>query len=314
MNFRTEIKNIDLPLKINHRHKLFLIGSCFSDNIAGKLAERKFDTLSNPFGILYNPISINKTIERIIDYDLPETSSFVQNDDIWHHFDYHGDMSGVYLEEVSRRIKIITEASLKFLRSVDYLFLTFGTSNIHRRRDNNQIVANNHKFPSAFFTRDKLSIDEIVDSTSGMLQKLKQLSPKLKTIITLSPVRHIKDGIIENQRSKATLLLAIERLVNNKDVFYFPAYELLLDDLRDYRFYAKDLVHPSESAIEYIWEKFSNTFFNEYTLQLIDEIEKINKSLKHKPFNENTEKHKDFKKKLEQKIRIFKERNPGINF
>ena len=314
MKFRTEIKNIDLPLEINHRHNLFLIGSCFSDNIAEKLAERKFNTLSNPFGILYNPVSINRAIERIIDNDFPAMSSFVQYDDIWHHFDYHGDMSGLYLEEVSKRIKIITEASLKFLESADYLFLTFGTSIVHKRLDNNQIVANNHKFPAAFFTKDKLSIDEIVDSTRLMIQKLKQLNPKLKTIITLSPVRHIKGGIIENQRSKATLNLAIEKLVNEEDVFYFPAYELLLDDLRDYRFYAKDLVHPSEAAIEYIWEKFSNTFFNESTLQLIDEIEKINKSLKHKPFNENTIKHKDFKRKLEQKIKTFKERNPGIEF
>ena len=313
MKFRTEIKNIDIPLSITHKHKLFLIGSCFSDNISSKLNYFKFDTLSNPFGVLYNPLSINKIINNSIENRYPHNSSFVKRDDLWHNFDYHSDMSGEYLDEVSRRIKIISDATKDYLSSCDYLFITYGTAIVHKRNDTGETVANNHKFPADFFTKTRLNIEDITESTEDTINKIKEINPKAKIVFTISPVRHIRDGLVENQRSKAILQLAVEKLIDNKITFYFPSYELLLDDLRDYRYYAKDLVHPSESAIEYIWEKFSDTFFDNSTIQLNTEIEKINKSIDHRPFNENSNSYKDFIKKLDQRINQFHKDNPDIS-
>ncbi len=314
MKFRTELKKTEIPFDINHKHQLLLMGSCFSDNIAEKLNYYKFNTLNNPFGILYNPISINKLINDVVAHNYPEKSSFIKKNELWHHFDYHSNMSGVYLNEVSKRINILIDATGEYLQTCDYIFITYGTAIVHKRIDTGEIVANNHKFPSDYFVKSRLSIEEITKSAKETLNNIKSINPNAKIIFTISPVRHIKEGMIENQRSKAVLHLAIEKLVDKFSTFYFPSYELLLDDLRDYRYYSYDLVHPSDSALEYIWEKFSNTFFNNSTLLKIVEIEKILKSIYHKPFNKNTKSYLDFVSKLNQKIKEFKLHNPHISF
>lgn len=314
MKFRTQINDFNSSFKINHKDKILLLGSCFSDNIFDKLNKSKFNTLSNPFGIIYNPISINKIFNSVINLDFPLQRDLIQRDELWHHFDFHSEMSGIKSNEVLLRLKVLMNATKDFISKANYIFITYGTSTIHTRVDNNQIVANNHKFPSSFFAKSRLSIDQIVTSTTDTINKINELNSNAKIIFTVSPVRHIKDGIHENQISKATLLLAIDKLVNNIDTFYFPSYELLLDDLRDYRFYSKDLIHPSEIAIDYIWKKFSDYFFNTNTKQKITEIEKLTKALEHSPFNPNTKTHQDFLSNLQEKIKLFEKNNPEINF
>ena len=314
MKFRTEIKNIDLPVDITHKDKLFLLGSCFAENIAEKLLRNKFETLFNPFGIVYNPVSISKIIDRVINLKYPLSEEFVMRDELWHHFDFHGDMSGQNINEVLDRIKRWIDFSREFIIKSNYIFLTFGTSIVYRRNDNDELVANNHKFPGDYFNKVRLEINEIVESISSSIDSIARINSKAKFILTISPVRHIKDGLIENQRSKAILQLAIEKLIDKTNVFYFPSYELLLDDLRDYRFYSSDLVHPSEEAMQYIWDFFSNTFFSKNTRRLNTQILKIVKSLEHKPFHENTESYKLFLSNLKKQITEFEMKNPEVSF
>lgn len=314
MKFRTEIKNIVFTFKINHKDKILLLGSCFSGNISEKLEGNKFKTLSNPFGIVYNPVSITKIIDRIVNKSYPKRSEFVKRDDLWHHFDFHGDMSGEFIDEISNRINRWIDYSFDFLKKANVVFITYGTSIVHQRSDNQDVVANNHKFPAETFTKRRLEIDEIEKSARQLIRLIKEINAKAKIVFTISPVRHIKSGLIENQRSKSALILSVDKLINNKDIFYFPSYELLLDDLRDYRYFNSDLVHPSSEAIEYIWEKFSESFFNKNTIKKNIEIEKIIKSFNHRPFNSGTKSHQLFLKNLIDKVEDFSCNNPELNF
>lgn len=314
MNFRTIVNTPDIPLKITHNDSIFMMGSCFTDNIALKLLRNKFNVLYNPFGIIYNPYSISKLFDRIINLDFPQENEYIKNGELWHHFDFHSEMSGLYKKEVIEKANILIKTTNNYLTNSKIIIITLGTSKIHNLLSNNSIVANNHKFPSSHFTKSKLNINQVVEALQRTINSIKSINPSTKFIFTVSPVRHIKDGIVENQRSKATLILAIEKLVNNTDSFYFPSYEIVQDDLRDYRFYKDDLVHPSKFAIDYIWEKFSDTFFDTNTKQLNIQIEKINKSLEHKPFNPDSEEYKSFLLKLNTKISELEKINPAINF
>jgi len=314
MKFRTELEINKLPFNIYHEDKIFMIGSCFVENIAVKLSRYKFDILSNPFGIIYNPISISNIIQRIIENNIPHQNDFVKHNDLWHHFDFHSDMSGLFLEETILKITKWLEYSKSFLKESKYIFITLGTSIVYKRKEFNNVVANNHKFPSSYFLKSKLNIEEITNSLKNSINKIKTFNEGIKIIFTISPVRHVRDGLIENQKSKAALILAIDQLVDNDTIFYFPSYELLIDDLRDYGFYADDLIHPSKKAIDYMWEKYSQMFFNEVTLNKNKQIEKIVRSLDHIPIHQETKANKEFQKTLEIKIKQFKKNNPEINF
>jgi hypothetical protein len=314
MKFRTEIKNINIPFSISHEDKLVMLGSCFTENIAKKLIRYKFDTLYNPFGIMYNPVSVSKIILNAIEGINPKAEDLIKRDDIWHHFDYHGDMSGIYPEEVIKKATLFSENLSNYLKATSVLFITIGTSIVYKRIDTGEIVANNHKFPSSFFTKTRLEISEVVNNLTAMINSLKTINPRINIVLTTSPVRHIKDGIIENQRSKAVLVLAIEKLLEIDNCYYFPSYELLIDDLRDYRFYTGDLVHPSTEAIEYIWEIFSDAFFDKKTMELICKIEKITKSLEHRPINPKSNSYKSFLSNLKKEISLFNKEYPNLKF
>lgn len=314
MKFRTEINNINIPVNISHKDILVMLGSCFTENIANELHRYKFDVLCNPFGIIYNPVSIAKIINRALSLRYVEANELVELNGLWHHFDFHGDLSGIHRDEVINRSNIFIDNLRKYLTSASTIFLTFGTAIVYKRKDTGDIVANNHKFPSVFFTKTRLDISEIVDSLTNTIKELKAVNPGINIIFTVSPVRHIKDGLVENQRSKAILLLAVEKLLSIDSCYYFPSYELLMDDLRDYRFYAGDLVHPSTEAIRYISEKFSETFFNNKTLEVINKIEKITRSLEHKPINPDSEAHRLFVAKLEKEISSFNKDFPDLKF
>lgn len=314
MKFRTELGIEKSLFEINHSNKIMMLGSCFIENIADRLASYKFDVLKNPFGIIYNPFSLAENLNRIINAKKVAKDELVERNGIWHHFDFHGDMSDISVEKSIDKINANLEKANNFVKSCDFLFLTFGTSIVHINNSTGRIVANNHKFPASYFTKSRLAQEQIISRWKSTFEKLYTINPNVKIVLTVSPVRHIKDGIVENQRSKATLLLAVEKLVDAERVFYFPSYELMQDDLRDYRFYAKDLVHPSVEAVDYIWEKFCGTYFSEETMNLNKEINKISKALMHRPLYSQSQEYLDFREKLKEKILMFGKKHPQIDF
>ena len=315
MKFRTEINIKPYGFKINYKDKITTFGSCFADNIADKFLYYKFNVLKNPFGVLYNPVSIANALQIIFN-----NKTFVENDLIFHNglyhsFYHHGSFSDINPEYVLTKINSVTEQTREALKSSSLVILTFGTAFVYKHKKQNIIVSNCHKIPQAEFERFRLSVEGVVKEIVRSLKYLKLLSENVRVLLTVSPVRHWKDGAIENQRSKATLILAIDKVLREcENVYYFPSYELVLDDLRDYRFFEKDLLHPNSFAVEYIWEKFTDTFFDEETKMLIPKIEKIVKGLNHKPFNKDNPQYQKFVENLNKEIKLLKSQYPELNF
>ena len=312
MKFRTEISNPNYPFLIRHGEKILLVGSCFSDNIGKKLEYFGFDVLYNPFGVVYNPSSIAEQLLRVINQRIPSEDEYLNRNDLWHHFDFHSVLSGTDLQEVMDKNKKLIKSTCEFLKDTKYLFLTLGTSIIYKIISGNKIVANNHKYPADYFSKQSLKTEEIVPILENCFSDIFDFNPDLKIIMNISPVRHLKDGLIENQRSKAALILATEELTDNSRIFYFPSYEIMMDDLRDYRYYAEDLIHPIQSAIEYIWEKFSECFFEIETMHINQKLDKINKALLHRPLFPETNAYNNFRKALEAEIQKFKTDYPFV--
>ncbi|MCL1851000.1 MAG: GSCFA domain-containing protein [Bacteroidetes bacterium] len=283
MKFRTELPPLKFPFQISYQNHILLLGSCFSDNIGTFLTNNHFNVLSNPFGTLFNPVSIANVIKMTIDPTLftEQYRYFFDNRHV--SFAHHGSFSHQNENQFITQITQQWHNTKSFLEKTDFLFITFGTAYCYRFLERDLVVANCHKIPNTKFEKFRLNIEEIVQMYQEIVQKIRQLNPSVKIIFTVSPVRHLGDGFHENQLSKSALHLAIEQLTDNKTTFYFPAYEILMDDLRDYRFYAEDLCHPGENAIRYMEEIFVNTFFSQETKEKQKEIEKENKFLNHRP-------------------------------
>ena len=245
-SFRTTLLHSPSPTPITHAHQLLLIGSCFTEHIGQKLFERKFNTLINPFGIVYNPHSIAQCINRLsAENQAFEAEMLFENAGLWHSWEHHGYFSHPDKNEALKGLNSAYRVAADHLKKTDFLMLTLGTAEVFELRETHQIVANNHKMPASLFTSRRLSVAEIVETFKNALSNLKQINPSIQVILSVSPVRHLRNGMIENQRSKATLILACEALCSQLDnTHYFPAYELLMDDLRDYRFYTSDMLHP----------------------------------------------------------------------
>ncbi len=276
------------------------LGSCFSENINEKLVERKFDSRSNPFGNTYNPISIFNIIDFVLEEkNYTKEDLFLQNE-IWNCYDFHSDMSGLEVENVLRNINEKIIETKTFLKETNVLFITLGTAWVYE--NNNKIVANCHKVPSSQFEKRLLTFEEIETKAKSTFAKLKQFNENIKIVFTLSPVRHLKDGFVENNLSKSILLVAINNLQKEKNICYFPAYELVIDDLRDYRFYKEDLVHPNYLAINYIFEQFKSVFFTEKTLTLLVKVEKLLKAFQHRINYKDTQEYIKFRKNLEKQV------------
>lgn len=312
MIFRTEIKDLNFPFKLSYEDKIFLIGSCFSDNIGEKIKDLGFNVLSNPFGVVYNPYSVYKQLGRIIDLNMPADNEFRQKGEFWHHFDFHGSAKNPDKAQLLSNISEITEETHLFLKHSNFIFITLGTTIVYESKETNEIVANNHKYPAGYFIQKKLSFEQVLKMTKEMLLKLFAFNKDIKVIFTVSPVRHIRDGLVENQKSKSILIAAISELCDDERIFYFPSYEIMMDDLRDYRFYNSDLIHPSAQAIDYIFEKFRNSFFGEKTKSIADEILKINLALNHRPLFPESNEHKLFIENLKEKIRSIQQKYPEI--
>lgn len=309
--FRTLIPIPTPSFTINHQHQLLMVGSCFTQHIGAYLKRLQFNTLVNPYGICYNPISIAATAraQHLSEY------AFFENEGVWRHWDLHSAFAHQDLRVAKTTAQQLNLTTSLFLKKVDILIITLGTAEVFHLINQNRVVANCHKMPSKLFERKRLNISETTDALASTFFELLNLRPNLKIILTVSPIRHLRMGAVENQRSKAVLLLACEELTKIfQNAYYFPAYELIMDDLRDYRFYENDLLHPTSTAIEYIQSHFAQTFFNAETKTLIKKIEKIWQALAHRPFNPQTPQHLAFLESVHKQINTLKVEHPEILF
>lgn len=318
-HFELDIKSLDQP--ISHQHRLLLIGSCFTENIGEKLKKHKFSVLENPNGILFNPVSVAEAIINIIqNKKYAEDDLFCLNE-TWHSWQHHSRFSGITPEDAIKKINGSTEQAHQFLKTADYLFITLGSAWIYTlteraaNKGKNVVAANNHKAPASWFDRKLMTPQEVETVLNTMLQQLQAFNPKLKVIFTISPVRHLREGAINNNRSKAALIQAVHNLIDKLDyLYYFPAYELVIDELRDYRFYAEDLVHPNYTATEYVWMKFTDSCMTETTKDLMKQIADINLAYQHNPFNPATQQHKKFLKSYVDKVEALQQQFPHLDF
>lgn len=315
MEFRT---HVDLPKKapqVSHSDEILLMGSCFAEHIGNRLVDSKFQCDVNPFGILYNPRSIAIALKQII-----ERKCYTENDLFFYNACYrsymhHGLFANETPEATLNAINHRIEKAHRTLPNLNYVLLTFGTSWVYTLKANGQVVSNCHKLPAATFCRSRLSVEEIVEEYTELIHALHQLNPKCKVLFTVSPVRHTKDGAHGNQLSKAVLLLAIEQLqaIFPHEVDYFPSYEIVLDELRDYRFYNDDMNHPSSLAVDYVWKQFSDTYFAAETQKIIKECEKIKKDLQHRPISRDSEGYRAFLNQIVLKISEVEGKYPNLD-
>lgn len=296
MNLITPVELQQRFSSITHAHRLLLMGSCFADNMGVLLGEHAFQSDTNPFGTLYNPLSVSTALRQIIEGKRYTAADLFLYRTCWHSPMHHGSFSAATPAETLEHINQRLQQAQAVWLSNDWLIITFGTAYVYQDRESEQIVGNCHKQPDSCFTRRLLEVQEVVADYTSLLHQLLASNSALKVLLTVSPIRHVRDGLHANQISKSTLLLAIDQLqaAFPTCVCYFPSYELLMDELRDYRFYADDMLHPSPLAIRYIWERFGETFFSDETRLIAKECTAVRKALAHKPFRPEATEHKQF--------------------
>jgi hypothetical protein len=315
MQFRTKIPILQTNFKIDYNAKIVSLGSCFAVNMAEKFDYFKFENSCNPFGILFHPLAIEKLIDFAVSgKQFTEKDIFFHNER-WHCFDAHSDLSNSNQSALIANLNGILKSTKIQLQAATHIIITYGTSWVYRNISTDKIVANCHKVPQAAFSKEILSVETIEKSIQNTLNLIQKINPNVNFIFTVSPVRHLKDGFAENQLSKAHLIAALHssnfQLPTSS---YFPSYEIMMDELRDYRFYAEDMIHPNKIAIDYIWERFSETCISEESHSIMKEVETIQKGLQHRPFNPNSESHQQFLSKLHDKMTKIQKHFPQIQF
>lgn len=315
MNFTTKVSINKYNFPIDYNSKVMLLGSCFAENMGEKFRYFKFHHVVNPFGIIFNPVSFEKLINRAVNkIEFTEKDIFFHND-LWHCYDVHSVLSNTSSELLLENLNTILHSFTNQIQEATHVILTYGTSWVYRNKTSNEIVANCHKVPQNKFTKELLSIETIQKSIQNTIDLVCKINSNCKFIFTVSPVRHIKDGFVENQRSKSHLISAIHNINNQPStVNYFPSFEIMMDELRDYRFYAEDMLHPSQAAIDYIWIKFFENYVDEKEFATMNQVCEIQRALKHRPFNPNTESHQKFLESLRIKILTLSEKLPNIHF
>jgi len=295
--------NFEVPIsskKINLKDPILLIGSCFSNEIGTKLAQSKFNELSNPFGTIYNPYSIFKLLKNEVD-----DNRIIESQGVFYHWGTHGSISGLSKTETRKLFNQKNQETQAFLKKAKWLVITLGTAIVYEHKQAG-IVANCHKIPSSHFQKRFLGQKEIMDQFASLHTRL---NPNLNILFTVSPVRHIRDGLVENNRSKAILIDSIHQLVRDyENVHYFPSYEILIDQLRDYRFYAEDMVHPSPQATGYIWGRFGEAYFDAESKTFVKEWEKLRSALDHRPFHPGSPRHQQFLKATLRQLEKWNEK------
>jgi hypothetical protein len=319
MDFHLSFDPRPFAQKINHEHKLLLIGSCFTENIGTKLKQLKFSVLENPHGILFNPISIVQSVQEYLQGKQYTAADLFYQNECWNSWQHHSRFSHPQQEACLQLINQSQRTASHFLKQADWILITVGSAFVYEWQDfeagrQRSVVANCHKVPTDKFNKRLLPAEEIVSAFTKMLSAVFESNPAARIIFTISPVRHLRDGFVENNRSKAALIQAIHQLVDGDGrLFYFPAYELVIDDLRDYRFYAEDMVHPNYAATNYVWEKFIHTCIDEPSQVLMKEINTINAARSHKVFNPTSQQHVKFLQTFLHKTRQLQQQYPHVN-
>ena len=318
MNFTTKVPVAAYEYPIDYNSKILSLGSCFAENMGEKFDYFKFQITTNPFGIIFNPVSIEKLVESIVNQRLFTEADIFFHNDLWHCYDVHSELSHPDREAFLVNLNSLLESTHHQITESTHVIITYGTSWVYRHNLTNEIVANCHKVPQKEFAKEILSPEIIQKSIQNTISLIQKVNPDCRFIFTVSPVRHIKDGFPENQRSKAHLITAIHNLLAEVTLSlskcYFPSYEIMMDELRDYRFYAEDMLHPSQAAIDYIWIRFFENYVDSKYFDTMQEVCNIQKGLAHRPFNPNTSAHQQFLTSLNQKIIKLQERFPNIQF
>ncbi len=318
MKLQTKMPLHKADNQFGYDSRLLLLGSCFVENIGGKLEYFKFQALQNPFGILFHPIAIENLLKRAIKGESYTEKDILFLNERWHCFDAHSDLSDPSAEKLLHKLNSGLEETGQYLTQASHIIITLGTAWVYRNDKSKSVVANCHKLPQNDFTKELLSVETIIESLNNIMKQVRPINPDAVFIFTVSPVRHLKDGFVQNQRSKSNLITAIHQTLENAPLanhpFYFPAYELMMDELRDYRFYTSDMIHPNELAIDYIWEKFNMVWISEKANTTMQKVEEIQKGLRHKPFDPNSKGHAQFQKSMEQKITYLQQEYPFMDF
>ncbi len=315
MQFFVNINIKPLEPFITYRDKILLTGSCFTEHIGNFLVENKFNALQNPNGILFDPISVASSLVSYIQNKKYDEADLFYLNETWNSWQHHSRVSAIKKQDCLNGINQSQQQAHDFLKDADWLIITLGSAFTYKLVENLNSVANCHKAPAQNFNKHLNTIDEIISAFDSVIHQLFHFNNKLKIIFTISPVRHLRDGVIDNNRSKARLIEAVHHLVNKFDkLYYFPAYELVIDILRDYRFYDVDLAHPNYAATQFVLEKFSENCFDQPTRELLEEIKKIVIAKKHKPFNPKSSLHKKFLEQQAEKTRRIAAIHPYLDF
>jgi hypothetical protein len=314
MKLRTTLDPIKSSDRISYSSPVMMVGSCFADEVGNMFHKGRIPVMINPFGVLYNPYSVANELEAIIGNREFRPEDLYRFEERYLSFDHDTGFTSSDLEKGLKQINSTTSSANQFLKSAKYLFITFGTARIYKLSEGGRVVANCHKMPASTFDRDLLSVDDIVARWSKLINKILDFNSEIKIYFTISPVRHWKDGAHGNQISKSILLLAVERLITESTFCnYFPSYELVLDDLRDYRFYKEDMLHPDKVAVDYIWNYLTDTFFDSETTKIYNKVIKITSSVSHRIIGDNKKEQKQFGESMLKKIAVFKASYPSID-
>jgi len=308
-----------IPLKkqeynlIDYNSKVFLLGSCFAENIGEKFDYFKFQQYVNPFGILFHPIAIHNLVSNALQgKKYTEDDVFINNEQ-FHSFDAHSKLSQHTKSLLLHQLNAASQKTSHYLKQSTHVVITLGTAWVYRYIMTNKIVANCHKIPQQQFQKQILSVDVIVAALQSIIEQVKKVNPKVNFIFTVSPVRHIKDGFVENTQSKSHLIAALHKVLGDQS-YYFPSYEIMMDELRDYRFYNQDLLHPSPLAVDYIWDRFKTVWMADSAITIMTEVDTIQKGLQHKPFNPNSTAHLKFVQQLVERQITLTHQYPNIKF
>lgn len=300
--FQTPVLISPSTFDISYESSVLTLGSCFAENIGKKMKQVYFETEINPFGVLYNPVSIKNSIELLLKNKQFTQNDLFENKDLWQSFTCSSLFSNVSAEKCLMKMNINLKNASEFLQKTDVLLITFGTGWVFEEKKSGSVVSNCHKLPASYFNRRRLSVDEIVADYTNLIGGINTQFPAIQLVFSVSPIRHWKDGAHENNLSKSILLLAVDALQKKfKNVHYFPAYEIQLDELRDYRFYASDMFHPSDVAVDYIWQKFSETYFTDKTVGIKKELEQLTSDLSHRPLFPDSEEYQRFRLNIEKR-------------
>ncbi|TVR83958.1 MAG: hypothetical protein EA409_01945 [Saprospirales bacterium] len=316
MKLQTKVNIEPSGLTLGYHNQYYCLGSCFAENVMNYLRSWKFSVEGNPFGIVYNPISIGRQIESLCKGILVENSELFFHQGLYHHFGFHGNFSDPNADEALKKMNESLELGRRALLNADLLIITFGTAYGFYHRTDDQLVSNCHKIPGGEFYRYRSSPAQIRECLHQSLSQLVSINKELKIIFTLSPVRHIRDGLIENNRSKSALMLSIDELLKDfeRRAFYFPSYEIVMDELRDYRFYESDLVHIRKEALEYIMERFSEFIHSESAFRMLGEVKTLIRDANHRPLHPTAEPHREFVRSRLKKLEKLGKQLPNVDF